>query len=79
MTTGICAGARRPSMAGARRAASSSGASAMPLTLARDEVLDNGTLIWDSRSSSWIGPFQMTSTPSSSAAWTAPAWPGLFQ
>ena len=70
MTTGIrCFIA---ALTGATSAESSSGASAMPLT--PRAMAFSTSLTCESRSSSRSGPRQATVTPSSCAAFSAPAW-----
>jgi hypothetical protein len=74
MTTGILS--LTASCTGRMRARSSSGARTMPSTPRL--MKSSTTVICWARSSSFCGPFQMTSTPSSRAASMAPAWM-LFQ
>ncbi len=70
MTTGIFA--RAASATGPTSAASSSGASTIPDTPRVMKPSTSATC--DARSSSRSGPRQMMSTPSSCAAFSAPAW-----
>ena len=70
MTTGIFS--RMASWTGRMSARSSSGARTMPSTPRL--MKSSTTVICWARSSSFCGPFQMISTPSSRAARTAPAW-----
>src|SRR6478735_11571273 len=70
MTTGTLASVA--AFTGAPSAVSLSGASTMPDTPCAVKLCTRST--WDLRSSSLSGPFQITSTLTSRAAFSAPAW-----